>query len=166
MSIEIREADLSKEADAAGLLAVLDSYATDEMGGGVPLDAAARQRLIPALREQSNALVLLAFHSEAAGAVGLATSFYGFSTFAARPLLNVHDLCVLPAFRGRGIGRALLAEAEARAQARGCVKLTLEVLESNARARGLYYSHGFRDFELGGVVRRTLFLSKPLAHPP
>ena len=68
--------------------------------------------------------------------------------------------------RGRGIGRALLAEAEARAQARGCVKLTLEVLESNARARGLYYSHGFRDFELAGVVRRTLFLSKPLAHPP
>ena len=47
--------------------------------------------------------------------------------------------------------------------ARGCAKLTLEVREDNARARGLYQERGFRDFELAGASYRTLFLAKPLS---
>jgi ribosomal protein S18 acetylase RimI-like enzyme len=160
LSIDVTDANLGNEAHAQALLAVLDSYAADAMGGGAPLDPEVRRRLIPALREQANALVLLAFFEGAA--VGLANCFYGFSTFAARPLLNVHDLAVLPAFRGRGVGRALLAAVDDRARARGCIKVTLEVLEDNAPARGLYRAHGFRDFELSGVSHRTLFLAKPL----
>jgi ribosomal protein S18 acetylase RimI-like enzyme len=160
LSIEIREANLADEAHAAGLLAVLGDYASDEMGGGAALDPDVKRRLIPALREQPQALVLLAFSD--AQVVGLATCFFGFSTFAARPLLNVHDLAVLSDFRGRGIGRALLAAAEERARARGCAKLTLEVREDNARARGLYHERGFRDFELAGASYRTLFLAKAL----
>ncbi len=160
MSIEIREANLADAAEAAGFLTVLDSYAADEMGGATPLDPEVRRRLVPALREQPSALVLLAFEAERA--VGLATCFFGFSTFAARRLLNVHDLAVLPAFRGRGVGRALLNAAEEHARTRGCAKLTLEVREDNARARGLYEERGFRDFQLAGVTYRTLFLSKPL----
>lgn len=161
LSIEIREANLAHEADAAGMLAVLDSYAADEMGGTAPLDPEVRRRLIPALREQTNALVLLAL--DAGVAIGLANCFFGFSTFAARPLLNVHDLAVLPAFRGRGVGRALLHAAEQRARARGCAKLTLEVREDNAGARALYQAQGFRDFELAGAQHRTFFLTKPLS---
>jgi GNAT superfamily N-acetyltransferase len=126
-----------------------------------PLSADVRARLIPALREQTNALVLLACRD--ARVVGLANCFFGFSTFAARPLLNVHDLAVLPAHRGQGIGRALLRAAEEHARRRGCAKLTLEVREDNARARGLYHEHGFRDFELPGGSFRTFFLSKSLA---
>jgi ribosomal protein S18 acetylase RimI-like enzyme len=164
LSIEIVDADLGNEAHAQALLAVLDSYAADAMGGGTPLEPAVRRRLIPALREQTNALVLLAFAEGAA--VGLANCFYGFSTFAARPLLNVHDLAVVPAFRGRGVGRALLAAIDDRARGRGCVKVTLEVREDNAPARGLYRAHGFRDFELSGVSFRTLFLAKPLSPAP
>ncbi len=160
MSIEIREADWADSSEAAGFLAVLDSYAADEMGGTTPLDPDVRRRLVPALREQPSAVVLLAF--EAGQVIGVATCFLGFSTFAARPLLNVHDLAVLPACRGRGVGRALLNGAEQRARARGCAKLTLEVREDNARARGLYAERGFRDFQLAGVTYRTLFLSKPL----
>jgi ribosomal protein S18 acetylase RimI-like enzyme len=161
MSIEIREANLAESADAEALLEVLDSYARDPMGGAAALPADVRQRLIPALRQQPQALVLLAFDS--AHVVGLANCFFGFSTFAARPLLNVHDLAVLPTHRGQGIGRALLQAAEERARLRGCAKLTLEVREDNARARGLYHDHGFRDFELPGGSHRTFFLSKSLA---
>jgi ribosomal protein S18 acetylase RimI-like enzyme len=161
MSIEIREANLSDPADAAGFLAVLDDYARGPAGGSQALDPQVQARLVPALREQPSALLLLA--SSGAHVVGIASCFFGFSTFAARPLLNVHDLAVLPAFQGRGVGRALLAAAEERALARGCAKLTLEVLEDNARARALYRARGFGDFELAGVARRTLFLCKPLA---
>lgn len=161
MSIEIREMDFGDEAHAAGLLSVLDGYASEEMGGGAPLAPDVRQRLIPELREQANALVLLAF--EGGVVVGIATCFFGFSTFAARPLLNVHDLAVLPASRRRGIGRALLVAAEQRARARGCAKLTLEVREDNTRARSLYQQCGFHDFELAGASYRTYFLAKALS---
>ena len=161
MSIEIREADFAQAADAAGFLAVLDSYARSVTGGGTPLTADVAQRLVPALREQPGALVLLASYQ--GQVVGIASCFFGFSTFSARPLLNVHDLAVLPAFQGQGIGRALLSAAEERAVARGCCKLTLEVLESNTGARRLYHERGFRDFELAGVAQRTLFLVKPIS---
>jgi ribosomal protein S18 acetylase RimI-like enzyme len=164
LSIEIREMDFANEGHTTGLLRVLDSYASEDMGGGVPLAAEVRLRLVPALREQANALVLLAF--EEGVVTGIATCFFGFSTFSARPLLNVHDLAVLPASRGRGIGRALLVAAEQRARDRGCAKLTLEVREDNARARGLYQERGFRDFELAGVSYRTFFLAKPLSATP
>lgn len=164
MSIEIREANLAESVDAAALLEVLDSYARDPMGGASPLSADVRQRLVPALREQPGALVLLAF--DGVHPVGLATCFYGFSTFAARPLLNVHDLAVVADRRGRGIGRALLVAAEERARARGCAKLTLEVREDNARARRLYGEQGFRDFELAGeVYARTSCPSRSLKIP-
>ncbi len=161
MSIEIREADFAQAGDGAGFLAVLDSYARGVTGGGTPLSPEVERRLIPALREQPGALVLLACNQ--GRVVGIASCFFGFSTFSARPLLNVHDLAVLPEFQGRGIGRALLAAAEERAVARGCCKVTLEVLETNTGARRLYHDQGFRDFELGGVAQRTLFLVKPIS---
>ena len=164
MAIEIRELDYADQAQVDGFLAVLDAYAQGEMGGGAPLDADVKRRLPEALRAQSNAVVLLA--CEGAAVVGIATCFVGFSTFAARPLLNVHDLAVLPAVQGRGIGRALLAAAEAHARARGFAKLTLEVREDNVRARGLYKERGFGDFELAGRAFQTLFLAKSLTAAP
>ena len=158
-SLEIREADYADRSDASGIVAVLDSYATDPVGGGEPLSPDVRERLVPALREQPDALVLLA---RAEGRpVGIAVCFYGFSTFLARPLLNVHDLAVIPTHRGRGIGRALLAQVEVRARERGCCRLTLEVQDDNLAARGLYESLGFGDV-VYGESGPTRFLSKPL----
>ena len=83
--------------------------------------------------------------------------FWGFSTFAAQPLLNLHDFAVLPEARGRGVGQRLLAEIERRARARGCCKITLEVHDSNERAKALYRREGF-----GPWTTPTLFVSKPL----
>lgn len=159
MTIEIREAAFDDAGDAAAIVEVLDSYACDPVGGGEPLSADVRNRLVPALRELPTALILLAFADGVA--VGLAVCFFGFSTFQARPLLNVHDLAVVPEWRGRGVGRALLAAAEERARRRGCCKLTLEVQDGNRRARGLYDSFGFKDVVYGDTGP-TRFLSKPL----
>jgi ribosomal protein S18 acetylase RimI-like enzyme len=160
MQLSIREAVLEDAADAAAIVEVLNSYAADPVGGGSPLGSRVRARLVPALRAQANALVLLAFADRKAA--GLAICFFGLSTFQARPLLNIHDLAVVPERRGQGIGRALLGAVEARARSRGCCKLTLEVQEGNARARALYERFGFTDFVLGEPVA-TRFLSKPLS---
>lgn len=158
MELAIREANFADAGDAAAIVTVLDSYASDPVGGGGPLPREVRERLVPALRGHPTALVLLAFVGPTP--VGIAVGFFGLSTFQARPLLNIHDLAVVAAYRGKGVGRALLREAEKRALARGCCKLTLEVQDANARARGLYASFGFEDFVVAGSPTR--FLSKAL----
>jgi ribosomal protein S18 acetylase RimI-like enzyme len=94
--------------------------------------------------------------------VGIAVCFLGFSTFAAQPLINIHDLAVMPGYRGRGIGRQLLERVGAKGRELGCCKLTLEVREDNHRAQRLYQGFGFGDApsEVGAV--RHWFLQKRL----
>ncbi|HEX7237003.1 MAG TPA: GNAT family N-acetyltransferase, partial [Gammaproteobacteria bacterium] len=124
MNVNVREADFDDDRDVEGFIAVLDSYASSPVGGGRPLAPDVRERLVPMLREHPTALVLLAFVDEVP--VGIAVCFFGLSTFRARPLLNIHDLAVLPQYRGKGVGTALLNAVEDRARRKGCCKLTLE----------------------------------------
>jgi ribosomal protein S18 acetylase RimI-like enzyme len=159
MTLTVREARLEEAADAADVVAVLDSYASDPRGGSTPLSAEVREHLVPRLRAHPTTLVLLAFRN--AEAVGLCIGFWGLSSFRARPLLNVHDLAVRPGHRGQGVGRALLTAAESLARARGCCKITLEVQEDNLPARQLYERFGFEDVRYGDSDV-TRFLGKPL----
>jgi len=152
MNLHVRPADLADTRDADGIAMLLNSYALEPVGLGRPLPRDVRERLVPALKEIPSALVLLAFADDAA--IGIAVCFAGFSTFRARPLLNIHDLAVLPEYRGKGVGRALLQAAEDYARRQGCCRLTLEVLENNAGAQALYRSFGFDD--------AARFLVKPL----
>ena len=160
MSTVIVDADLENPTHAEGIVAILDSYARESVGGSQPLSAKVRARLIPELRAQANAELLLALDS--GHPVGVAVCFRGFSTFSAQPLLNLHDLAVLPAHRGRGIGRSLLVAVEERARQRGCCKVTLEVREGNHTARALYKRSGYGDFAPGTESAPTLFLEKRL----
>jgi ribosomal protein S18 acetylase RimI-like enzyme len=157
--VQVRRAELADGSDASAVVGLLNAYAADPRGGGRPLPDAALSRLIPGLRRTPTSRVWLAFDGNEP--VGVCVGFVGFSTFQAMPLLNIHDLAVLPDQRGRGIGRALLAAAEAQALAEGCCKLTLEVQDDNAPARGLYESFGFRDVRYGDSGP-TRFLGKQL----
>jgi ribosomal protein S18 acetylase RimI-like enzyme len=159
MSIQIRAADPADPRDAEAIVMLLDAYARDPRGGGEPLSLPVRERLVPGLRALPTTRVWLAFEDE--HAAGVCVAFVGFSTFRGLPLLNIHDLAVLPGQRGRGVGRALLAAAEAHARAHGFCKLTLEVQEDNAPARGLYERFGFRDVTYG-ESGPTRFLGKIL----
>lgn len=58
---------------------------------------------------------------------------------------HVSDLVVLPAWRGRGIGRTLLARGEAYARSRGAERLRIGVMAKNEGARRLYAGSGFRE---------------------
>jgi ribosomal protein S18 acetylase RimI-like enzyme len=158
--VSIRPADLAVSADADAVVALLDAYAADPMGNANGLPVETKLALIPALREVPGRLVLLA--ESAKTAVGVAVCFQGFSTFRARPLLNVHDLAVLPGYRGRGIGSALLLAAEETARQRGCCKITLEVRSDNASAYGLYRRCGFGAARVGDQECQYLFLEKRL----
>jgi ribosomal protein S18 acetylase RimI-like enzyme len=154
MTLTIRPADLSDARDADSIAMLLNAYAIEPVGGGQPLPRDVRERLVPALKDIPHALVLLALAGDEA--IGIAVCFVGFSTFRARPLLNIHDLAVLPQHRRKGVARALLQAAEDYARRQGCCRVTLEVLESNLQARALYRRFGFDD----STVSR--FLVKPL----
>ena len=158
--ISIVEADLARPEHARDVVALTQSYARDPLGNGGPLDPGVVERLIPGLRDHPTTLILLAYAGDQA--VGIATCFRGFSTFRARPLLNVHDLAVVPGQRGRGVGARLLAAVEQKAGELGCCRLTLEVLEKNANARRLYARAGFAQMGYEPGVGGSLFLVKAL----
>ena len=69
---------------------------------------------------------------------------------------------MLPAHRGEGIGRLLLAEAERKAHSLRCCKITLEVLKNNTPAREFYASVGFVQAVYQAEAGGALFLAKPL----
>ena len=153
-------ADLNDSQHQTAIVQLINAYARDPMGDGQDLPAAVRDRLIPGLQQHPTALVLLAF--DAATPVGIAVCFVGFSTFAARPLINIHDLAVIPEYRGRGIGRLLLEGVEAKGHELGCCKLTLEVREDNHRAQHLYHRFGFGDTSSGARHGAELVPAKAL----
>lgn len=160
MYLEILQADYSNSRHCQDLIELLDEYARDPMGGGQPLSAFAKANLAAALAKRPDALSLLAYLD--GRAVGLINSFEGFSTFACKPLLNIHDVMVLKDYRGQGISRRMLERLEVIARARGCCKLTLEVLAGNQVARQAYERYGFKGYELDPAMGQALFLEKPL----
>ncbi len=75
-------------------------------------------------------------------AIAFALYFTNFSTFLGRPGLWLEDLFVMPAHRGRGIGKLLLATLAATARARRCGRFEWSVLDWNAPAIGFYERMG------------------------
>jgi GNAT superfamily N-acetyltransferase len=159
--IEVVRARYDNPAHATALLDLLDVYARDPAGGGEPLGDFARDHLIAELAARPFMFSVLAF--DGAAPVGLVNAIEGFSTFACRPLVNVHDVVVASSHRGRGIAARMFAEVEAIARERGACKLTLEVLDGNASARTLYQRLGFTAYQLDPAMGHAQFLHKWLA---
>lgn len=150
--------DYNNIDDTNTLVQALDTYARDPMGGGKCLSDFARKNLPSALAELPHAFSILMFHGNEVA--GLANCFEGFSTFACRKLVNIHDFVVLPHFRGLQLSQHLLQAVEAEAKRRNCCKLTLEVLEGNMVARKAYQKFGFISYELDASTGKALFLQK------
>ena len=137
---------------------LLDAYASDPAGGGEPLSDFAKANLVPALAARPTAFSILAFDGEQP--VGLVNCIEGFSTFACKPLVNVHDVAVLASHRGQRIGEQMLALAEQIARERGACKLTLEVLSGNTGACRLYERIGFENYQLDPAMGHAQFMQK------
>jgi ribosomal protein S18 acetylase RimI-like enzyme len=158
--IEIFPADLSIPVHGFAVVRLMDEYARDPMGGGTGLSEYVKANLIAELTQRPAVHPLLAWQADCA--VGLIVCIEGFSTFACRPLLNIHDIIVSHTHRGQGIGKLLLKKAEELAIAQGCCKITLEVLEGNTIAQTAYQSAGFSGYELNPAMGKALFWEKKL----
>ncbi|AFU99974.1 GNAT family N-acetyltransferase [Simiduia agarivorans] len=160
MSLDIQLVDYHNAQQAADLVALLNAYARDPMGGGEALSDYTQQHLIEQLRATPNALSLIAYLDNEA--VGLLNAFQSLSTFAAKPLFNIHDLAVTPSARGQGVASALMGKLENIARARGACKITLEVLSGNLTAKALYERQGFKSYQLDPAMGQAEFLQKYL----
>ncbi len=147
--VVVIHSDLSDRAHADALIEMIDLYMRDPMEGGVPASETVKRELVPGLRAHPACHVLLAY--QAGAPVGFAICFVGFSTFNARPIINIHDIFVRNGIRGLGIGRTMLERVELLARELKCCRLTLEVRDDNHRARGLYRKFGFAESTLDGA---------------
>ena len=160
MNIEILQADYGNAEHAQALVRLLDMYARDAMGGGHGLSEQVKQALVPELARRPHAFSVLAFvDGEAAG---LVNCFEGFSTFACKPLINIHDVAVADAYRRRGIAQQMMRYVEHIARERGCCKLTLEVLQGNRNAQQMYGKLGYAGYQLDAATGAALFWQKGL----
>ena len=162
MTLHIERVDYLAPRDARALVMLLDAYARDPMGGGQGLSDEVKARLCADLAQRPGAASFIAWlgTGESAQAIGLINCFEDYSTFKAQPLLNIHDIAVLPAHRSQGVGQALLAAAQAHARACGCCKLTLEVLTGNQAAMASYARFGFAPYTLDPAAEQASFMHK------
>ena len=155
------QADYANPVHAAVLVQLLDMYARDPLGGGQGLSEFAKTNLVSGLAARHHVFSVLAFvGDDDSQPAGLVNCIEGFSTFACKPLVNVHDLAVRPEFRGQRVGERMLELVETIARRRGACKLTLEVLQGNAGAQRLYQRAGFSNYQLDPAMGHAQFLQK------
>ena len=84
---------------------------------------------------------------------GFALFFHNYSTFLGKPGLYLEDLFVVPAFRGRGYGKALLVHLAKLAVERDCGRFEWSVLDWNEPAIGFYKKLGAKPMEAWTIMR-------------
>ena len=72
--------------------------------------------------------------------VGFALFFHNFSTFLGRAGIYLEDLYIMPEYRGKGYGKALLSKLAQIALERGCGRLEWWCLDSNTPSIDFYLS--------------------------
>ncbi len=112
------------------------------------------------LFEKKKAEVL--FVCEGEKEAGFAVFFYNFSTFLGKAGIYLEDLYVLPEYRGRGYGKALLKHLAQRAVREGCGRLEWSCLDWNTPSIEFYLSldaepmDGWKVYRLSGDTLRAL----------
>jgi GNAT superfamily N-acetyltransferase len=157
--IEIIDANLAAPEHADALVRLLNEYALHPMGKGSELSAHVKANLAAELQARKAHVIFAYVDGMAAG---LMVCMEGFSTFACKPLLNIHDVVVTDKHRGKGLAKLMFERAEAIAGKLGCCKMTLEVLEGNRAAQAVYKSLGFAGFELDPKMGKAMFWQKLL----
>lgn len=152
--------EVVSERDVPLLLRLIKALAEYERLSGevVATEALLREALFGAKPSAEAALAFVG-----ADAVGFAVWFYNFSTFVGRPGLYLEDIFVLPEYRGRGVGRALIGHLARLAVARGCGRMEWAVLDWNEPAIRFYRQIGAQPMDGWTVYRLTGNALKNLA---
>lgn len=137
-AIELRTAGKADLPQLVDLLGVLFSQEADF----VPDADKQRRALQMILRDPKVGHIYVA--REAGRVIGMVSTLYTVSTAEGGKAAWLEDMVVLPEYRGRGIGAALLEHAVVGAREAGALRITLLSDEDNALAHGVYAAEGFQ----------------------
>ncbi len=160
MPIEVKKVDYQDPDQSTAVLMLLNHYSMDPMGASAPLPDDVQENLIAQMQRRTYFGSAIAYVDTVPA--GLVNYAEGLSTFAAKPLMNVHDLVVHRDYRGKGLSQELLAFVENEARALGCCKVTLEVLGGNEIAQNAYRKFGFAAYRLSEDTGVAEFWQKKL----
>jgi len=155
MELSILQVDLQNQIHCEQLIKLLNDYMKDPMGNNSPMDKRMAPQIVSGLKAHSGFLgffVLAGDHY-----AGLANCNMNFSTFQAKPLINIHDFIIAPEFRNIGAGSFLLRGIINHASQNGYCRVNLEVREDNLTAKSLYKKMGFSD-----CVPRMMFWERKI----
>jgi ribosomal protein S18 acetylase RimI-like enzyme len=132
---------LAQPYDAAAVARLMAAF-RDHLGLSAPSDEEMRAGVERLLGDPDTEF-LLAATADDATPTGVAQLRFRYGVWRAGGDCLLEDLFVDDAARGAGLGRALVEATLARARARGCRRVELDVNEANATAQRLYGSLGF-----------------------
>jgi len=135
--------DLNNKTHCSALLQLLNDYMLDEMGIGEAMPENLGPKIIDGLKNHSAYLGFFVCIGDDFAA--LANCNFNFSTWKAKPLINIHDFIVSPGFREQGVGLFLLNEISKYASEKGYCRINLEVRHDNYKAQNLYKKAGFNE---------------------
>ena len=149
MSVAIRPARVEDVPTVAALIRGLAVY--EKLEHEVKMTEEKIRDSMFGLRPYAEAILA----EEDGQAVGFALFFHNYSTFLAQPGLYLEDLFVLESHRGKGVGKALLAQLARIAVDRQCGRLEWAVLDWNVDAIGFYEKLGAKPNSEWTVYRLT-----------
>ncbi len=150
-NITLRRAERGDAEAVIGLIVALAEFENLP-----PPDEAARARLVEhGFGDAPKFEVMLAEVNDAPGPVGYALLLQTYSTFLAAPSLYLEDVFVLPDYRKRGIGTALLRFCVQTASERGCGRMEWTCLDWNTNAQAMYERMGARRMKEWFLYRMT-----------
>ncbi len=141
--VKIIRGDLSKNEHVEHFVRLTSEFMADEMGGKISWTKDQKDKVVNDMRIHPCSIILFAIVN--GKYAGLCTCFFAYSTFLAKPLLNIHDIYIEESLRGHGIGKKMVKAVEGVAERNNCGKITLEVRKDNLNARDLYKSQGFTE---------------------
>lgn len=142
-NIQVIKGNINNEIEAENMLKVLNYYMQDPMGGNFSLNPQLAINIISGLKKQINYVFFIAYYENQPA--GIANCFINFSTFKGKQYINIHDFAVLPNFRRKGIGKAIMQAIVDDAIIQGYCRINLEVRQDNYEAQKLYKRAGFTE---------------------
>ncbi|HZL09411.1 MAG TPA: GNAT family N-acetyltransferase [Prolixibacteraceae bacterium] len=155
MELSIQKVNLQNAIHATQVIKLLNDYMKDPMGNNSPMAKGIAPQIIAGLKKHSTFLGFFVLADDQYA--GLANCNINFSTFQAKPLINIHDFIVAPESRNMGAGSFLLRGIINYASQNDYCRVNLEVREDNLTAKSLYKKMGFSD-----CVPRMMFWEKKL----
>ena len=147
---------LAQPSDVTAIFALIKALAEyEKLAHAVTGSAEALQEHL--FKESPDAEAIVARWEEKA--VGFALFFPNYSTFLTKPGIYLEDIFVLPEYRRRGIGKALLTTVAQIAVKRGAGRLEWSVLDWNEPAIAFYQSLGasiLKEWRICRVTERSL----------